>query len=192
MQSKWPIILLVLVFGIQLSVPIKMILDREKVLVTGEVYQFKVTPIDPNDPFRGKSVVLNIAENEIQIDTAEIWVAGEVIYVSIENGADGLAFPARVSKNPPLAESNYVKARIAYLSQQETRSLIIQYPFEEYYMEETKAPIAERLLATDSVDMRVWVSILKGEAVVSALMVDEMAIEEWIDAHNVEVNLQNR
>ena len=55
----------------QLFVPAKMIVDSERVIQKGKVYKFKLRPIDPNDPFRGKYMTLAFEEDNFKTDTCE-------------------------------------------------------------------------------------------------------------------------
>lgn len=166
---------------IQLYVPAKMIFDSEDVLTTGKEFKFKTEPIDPNDPFRGKYITLRFEENHIEqlIDTN--WVANQDIYVELIRDADGYAKIKTISKTEPSNTEDYVKSKVNYYSQFNEKVVYIDYPFERYYMEETKAPDAEivyRESARDtSQNTYALVNIKKGQAVLKDVFINEASIK---------------
>ena len=166
---------------IQLYVPAKMIFDSEDVLTTGKEFKFKTEPIDPNDPFRGKYITLRFEENHIEqlIDTN--WVANQDIYVELIRDVDGYAKIKTISKTEPSNTEDYVKSKVNYYSQFNEKVVYIDYPFERYYMEETKAPDAEiayRESARDtSQNTYALVSIKKGQAVLKDVFINETSIK---------------
>lgn len=166
---------------IQLYVPAKMIFDSEDVLTTGKEFKFKTEPIDPNDPFRGKYITLRFEENHMEqlIDTN--WVANQDIYVELIRDVDGYAKIKTISKTEPSNTEDYVKSKVNYYSQFNEKVVYIDYPFERYYMEETKAPDAEiayRESARDtSQNTYALVSIKKGQAVLKDVFINETSIK---------------
>ena len=52
-----------LLVAAQLYVPASMILGRENTIKAGKEFQFRVAPIDPNDPLRGKYIRLDYEDN---------------------------------------------------------------------------------------------------------------------------------
>lgn len=166
---------------IQLYVPAKMIFDSEDVLTTGKEFKFKTEPIDPNDPFRGKYITLRFEENHMEqlIDTN--WVANQDIYVELIRDVDGYAKIKTISKTEPSNTEDYVKSKVNYYSQFNEKVVYIDYPFERYYMEETKAPDAEiayRESARDtSQNTYALVNIKKGQAVLKDVFINEISIK---------------
>lgn len=181
MSTKTCLSLLALVAVAQWFVPLRMIFDQEEVLANGQIYQFKVAPIDPNDPFRGKYIVLNIEQDMVAIDNPEDWESGETIYVLLTKDDEGLAYPVGIAKERP-ADNDYIQAKINYVIHGYSSQAFIEYPFERYYMEESKAPRAERLLNADSLTAYLHVRVMNGESATEALMINEVTIEEWLDA----------
>ncbi len=179
MNNKKLFILLLVVVLIQWFVPVKMILDQEDVLTDGQLFEFKIIPIDPNDPFRGKYIILNLEEDNVLVDDPENWVSGENIYVYLAENEAGLAFPVGIAKEQP-KDNDYIKAKINYVIDERPGMVYIEYPFDRYYMEETKAPRAERILTYDSILSTVKVRVLHGESVIESVQIDGMKIEEWM------------
>ncbi|MDQ3289733.1 MAG: GDYXXLXY domain-containing protein [Bacteroidota bacterium] len=173
-----------LVALVQLYVPAKMILDQEKLLATGIEFKFKTAPIDPYDPFRGKYITLNYAENEIVIHKEKDWATGETIYVSLTKGKDGLAKIKSVSKEKPAHNATYVKAKVLYVTDNGSNKLIIAYPFDRFYMEESKAYAAEQAYQQSQQDTTkltyALVNIQNGNAVLKDVLIDGTSIREVV------------
>ena len=88
---KTLIISFVLIVIVQLSVPLKMIHDKQSPLIYGQEFTFKTEPIDPYDPFRGKYVTLSFSDNYLEMDEYKKWKYGETVYVQFFEGEDGFA-----------------------------------------------------------------------------------------------------
>lgn len=180
-NKKLMILIFCIVALIQLYVPAKMIFDSEDVLTTGKEFKFKTEPIDPNDPFRGKYITLRFEENHIEQLVDTNWVSNQDIYVELVRDADGYAKIKAVSNTEPSNTDDYVKSKVNYYSQFNEKILYIDYPFERYYMEETKAPDAEiayRESARDTLqNTYALVSIKKGQAVLKDVFINETSIK---------------
>lgn len=164
----------------QLYIPAKMIFDRENVLSSGREFKFRAAPVDPNDPFRGKYIILNYLNNTIDIQGKNEWKMNEPIYVILSTDKDGFAEIKSVSKEKPSGNQDFVKAKVGNLMFDDDKKLTIEYPFERFYMEETKAPLAETEYNKASRDSTrtTWavVSIKDGEAVLKDVMIDGISI----------------
>ncbi len=175
----------ILVALVQLFVPAKMIFDTEKVLKTGKEYKFKIAPIDPNDPFRGKYITLRFEENMIKVQNGEDWISGETIYVLIATDKNGFVKIKSISKDEPTTEGNdFFKAKVRYVSSNGSNKLIIDYPFDRYYMEESKAYDAEQTYRQSQIDTNqiayALVSIKEGKAVLKDVLIDGVPIREIV------------
>jgi uncharacterized membrane-anchored protein len=177
----------VLVALVQLYVPAKMIWDREDVLRTGTEYKFRTAPIDPTDPFRGKYITLSYDENSIEISDAENWVSGESIYVALGTDKEGFARIESVSRARPTDGADFIEAQVWYVSESDPRRLMIDYPFDRYYMEESKAQEAEdthRRAQRDTTRITyALVSVKNGDAVVKDVLIDGISISEIVKAN---------
>jgi len=208
MKTKNLIILIiafVIVVIAQLLVPAKMIFDREDILRSGNEYKFKCAPIDPSDPFRGNYIALNFKENvykfPVMPDNSKNndWTGNEKIFVNIEKDKDGFVKINSVSKTRP-SESNtnnsdntdYVKAKVSYYSTYGADSVIhklfINYPFDRFYMEESKAKDADILFSKAFSDTNqvayALVNIKDGEAIVKDVMIDGVSLKDIVTARN--------
>lgn len=175
----------VLVALVQLYVPAKMILDREDVMISGKEYKFKTAPIDPNDPFRGKYITLRYEENMIEIHGETDWSTRETIYLQFTADSAGFARIRDFSKEPP-DDNDYLEAKVStVIKDGPLTQLYINYPFDRYYMEETKAQPAEQTYQESRQDSTqvayALVSIKNGEAVLKDVMIDGMSIKEIVE-----------
>lgn len=178
------LIAFVIVAIIQLAIPGKMIWDKEKILITGKEFKFETAPIDPTDPFRGKYIVLDYKASRIHIDSANTWTEGDNIYVILTNDSKGFAMVDYVSKEKPTNYSDFVKAKVHFVSGLDFKTLTVAYPFDRFYMEESKAYEAEQAYIKNQVDPSkttyAVVSIKNGEAVLMDVMIDGVSIEEIV------------
>lgn len=167
----------------QLYVPTSMILDREDILEHGKVYKFRIQPVDPNDPMRGKYITLGFEDDYIEIQGDSSFLGVQEIFVIVEENDLGFATIKNINMDKPSDHMDYVKAKISHVSYYEdTARIYIQYPFDRYYMEEFKVPLAEEVYfesARDSTSVT-WalVKIKDGEAVLQDVMIDGISIHE--------------
>ena len=167
---------------VQLYVPAKMILEREKILEKGVEFKFKTAPIDPNDPFRGKYINLQYENNVIEIQNEDEWFSGEDIYVILAKDNNGFAKIKSVSKTKPSNEISFAKAKVNFISTDDSQKLIVEYPFDRYYMEESKAVEAENVyrnsLTDTSQNVYALVKIKDGEAVLKDVLINDVSIRD--------------
>lgn len=177
--------LFILVVAAQLYVPTSMILEREEIIEHGKTYKFKTLPIDPTDPFRGKYVTLSYEDDYIEIPGDSIFAGGQKIFVILKKGEQGFMNVEHIKLDKPSVDADFVKAQISYVNYYEdTARVHIQFPFDRYYMEEYKAPIAEEAYLEAAIDTTsiTWalVKIKDGEAVLQDVMIDGVSINEFV------------
>lgn len=166
---------------IQLAVPAKMIYNYENILKFGKEYRFKIAPIDPSDPFRGKYITLRIKERQFYFHDRSDLKNNEVIYVILDSvSPDGFARIKNISIEKPPLNVDFIKAKVDYFSNKEI--LYITYPFERYYLEESKAPKAERMYFDASRDTNkisyVTVKVIDGNSVLNDLIINDKSIKD--------------
>ncbi|MDD5571298.1 MAG: GDYXXLXY domain-containing protein [Bacteroidales bacterium] len=174
----------ILVALAQLYVPAKMIFDKEDILAKGKEYKFKTAPIDPNDPFRGKYIALRYEENTFKVQNEGEWMSNETIYVILATDKDGFAKIHSVSKVKPQGNRDFVKAKVRYFTNSYDKEINIEYPFNRFYMEEYKAPVAEkayREALSDSAKVTyALIRIKDGDAVIKDVLIDGISINEIV------------
>lgn len=182
------LIVFILVSLVQLFIPAKMIFDREDVLATGKEFKFRTQPIDPNDPFRGKFVSLQFSENSMLIQNQIDWLNNETVFVLLTISKDGFAKIKSVSKIKPLDTVDFVKAKVDFIQNSDSTRLFIEYPFTRFYMEESKAPMAEIVYNETVLDTNIitygLVSIKDGVAVLKDVLINETSIQEIVKKRN--------
>jgi uncharacterized membrane-anchored protein len=135
----------------QFYVPFSMIWESENILLEGTPYKFRTEPIDPNDPFRGKYIVLGFRDNSCTVNDKTEWMPDETVYVTLEN-KDGYAHLKSLQKEEPQVQ-DFLKVRVSYQSfDSGTNRVYLNFPFNKYYMEESKAFNAEQIYREKQLD----------------------------------------
>ena len=182
-SKKIMIPVFILVALVQIYVPAKIIIGRAIVLKSGKEFKFRTAPIDPNDPFRGKYIDLYFNDNMVKIQTKENWVNGETVFVLLSTDSSGFAKLTSVSKNKPPGTQDYLIAKAGYVNYNDSK-LSIEFPFDRFYMEESKAfdaELAYRRISRDSSQIAyALVKIKNGESVLKDVMVDGMSLKEIV------------
>ena len=172
----------VLLALVQLYVPARMILQQEAILRTGRTYQFKTAPIDPSDPFRGRYIILDYEANTLQVPEGHEWEQNEAVYVLLGTDAEGFAVPESISRTPWEGEGDYLQAHVLYATEEE---VVLSYPFDRYYLEETKAPAAEQAYLEAVRDSAVvtyaLVRVKDGEGLIEQVMFGDRPLLEVLE-----------
>ncbi|MCK0148172.1 GDYXXLXY domain-containing protein [Arenibacter sp. F26102] len=183
-NKKILLFVFILVALVQLYTPAKMIIDREDILHRGKEYKFKTEPIDPSDPFRGKYITLRYKEDTIEIKNEAEWLRGESIYVSLTSDNEGYAKIRSVSKEKRTNNQDFLKTKVSYVTDNGSNKLTIDYPFDRYYMEESKAYDAELTYRESQLDTNqiayALVQIKDGEAVLKDVLINGVPIREIV------------
>lgn len=170
----------------QIFTPVKMIMDKEDILNTGKEYRFRTAPIDPHDPFRGKYIRLRYKENTVKIYNEKNWRSGEEIYVILTTDKEGFAKIKSISKEKQTNNNDYLKAKVSHVTRNNRNKLTIGYPFDRFYMEESKAQEAEltyRRTQIDTTQITYGVVMIKnGDAVLKDVMINGTSIREIVKA----------
>ncbi len=145
---KLAILLFALLALVQLAVPAKMIFDSESVIENGTTYLFKLKPIDPNDPFRGKFMTLQFDADQFAVDSCEVFGRTNA-FIYLKNDAEGFAAIEAISYKHNRKDLDYIKSSVycdSYgpVNQQKKPSIQVNYPFNRYYMNENDIKLAER------------------------------------------------
>ena len=167
----------------QLYIPARMIFDSENILAEGREFMFKTAPIDPTDPFRGKYIVLTFDESSAQVSNDEDWYEGQPVFINLTTDEKGFAKIQSVLKNEPIDSEDYVSATVRYVAKSDSfTNVSISYPFDRFYMEESKAYDAELAYNEAALDSNqttyALVSVKKGDAVVKDVLINGVPIRE--------------
>ncbi|WP_318312214.1 GDYXXLXY domain-containing protein [Flagellimonas crocea] len=183
-NSKTRIVFLIVVALVQLYVPAKMVWNQESILEEGTEYKFKTAPVDPNDPFRGKYITLTFEENTFTVQDEMDWSRGEKVYVLLGTNKSGFAKIDSISKQVPNGQQDFVEAKAWFVSRNGENKVSIDYPFNRFYMEESKAYDAEATYQKSQIDTTkttyALVSIKNGDAVLKDVLIDDIPIREIV------------
>ena len=178
-------LIFVLVATLQLFILAQMILKQETTLKKGTAYKFKAQPVDPSDPFKGKYINLNYEIDSFKTNDS-IWERNEPIFVYLITDSLGFAKIDMVSRNILADNTNdYVKAKAQWYRRY-SNDLAIQFPFNRYYMDETKAydaEVAVRNRQQDSLPNNTYaiVYVKNGDAVLNDVIIDAISIKDYVE-----------
>lgn len=169
---------------LQLWTPAAMIWNKENVLKTGKAFKFRSMPVDPNDPFRGKYIVLSFSENSYKNKEKINWETGEMIYVQLTTDSAGFAKIFSIHKDKPGRGIDFVKTTLNYIDSDNTKTVFINWPFERFYMEESKAYDAEQAYVKSMADSNnityALVKVKNGDAVLENVFINDKPIASFI------------
>ena len=89
-----------------------------------------------------------------------------------------------LAKEQPKERNDYIKANIDYILTDTLSTVFVRYPFDRFYMEESKAPVAETIYNEAAIDSNqvayALVMVMNGDAVVRDIFIDDVSITEVI------------
>ncbi len=165
--------------------PGKMIWNRQNVLDKGKAYKFQTQPIDPVHPFKGRYVSLNFVSNSFRATKKHGLKYSQKVYVEPGLDSSGYTIIKSLRTKPP-AGNDYIEATVDYINDWNADSsaiIYIKYPFGEFYMDEYKAPKAEKIYwdtATNHLTTYALVKVFKGDCVLEDLYINNKSIGELI------------
>ncbi|QZT37400.1 GDYXXLXY domain-containing protein [Halosquirtibacter xylanolyticus] len=166
---------------IQWFIPMKMVWDNEAILRNGNVYKFKTAPVDPTDIFRGKYVHLSFDVETLKVQNAKAFRYGDKVFLTIVKNQNGYASIKRVSTDVPNDDYDYIKAEINYVKA-EKQQIVVRFPFERFYMEESLALPAEKAhrksMKRSNSKTYAIVKVLDGNSLVEEVMIDDKPIRD--------------
>jgi uncharacterized membrane-anchored protein len=151
-------------------VVVTSIVEYETTLAEGEPLRFALAPVDPGDPFRGLYLALRFELETLSLPMPPELSPGDRAYLVLGEGEDGLADARQLRAEPP-AGGPYLRVRIEWSSGE---SVFVHLPLDRYYVEESKAPRAERLYAARPDRLRTYavVRVRDGLGVIESLVID--------------------
>ncbi len=170
---------------VQLAIAGAAIFKSEMALNTGEVFRFRVQPVDPVDAFRGRYVAVRSALDRAPVADGIEVKPGRWIFVPLRVDDNGFAAFGTVGLEEP-DEGAFLKLRAGGIFDDENgvRQLSVTLtPFGRYYMDEKLAPEAERAVWSGPRGEReafITVRVRNGTGVLEDLWVDGVPIHEWL------------
>jgi len=176
------LVLFVILAVIQLAVAAGAIIRSELALRSGEVFRFKLQPVDPVDAFRGRYVNLRFALDRAPMADGLPPLRRQKIYVPLAVDDEGFAGFGPVDLQPP-AQGAYLRLRSGVQYEDEDGLLVLSLalPFQRYYMTEDLAKEVDRSLwRRDQRPAWVTVRVRNGTGVIEDLYVDGRPVREWL------------
>jgi uncharacterized membrane-anchored protein len=176
----------VLILAAQWYVPADMVMQSKTVITKGTLMRFKCAPVDPKDPFRGSYIVLSLDNRDFTLPPNHDFSIDEKVYVLFETDSAGFARIKAVEKKKPHAFKEVLETKIDYISNENGKPVAtIAFPFSRFYMEEFKAPVAEKMyndaVLTDTGNTYALVHIYYGKARVSNVVLKGKLLTEWFN-----------
>lgn len=125
---------------VQLWVPLNMVSQYETVLRQGEIYRFRVGPVDPYDPFRGRYLALDIYAAQVPQPAGKALRPGHEVYALLRRNDAGFAEIVALRDSPP-PQSDYIRTTV---KRREAQAVVLNLPFDRYYITEPLAFDAEQ------------------------------------------------
>jgi hypothetical protein len=149
------------------------------VLDDGIPLKFRIEPIDPYDPFRGRYVRIDFADDKLKLDDINAYdLDDQELYISFGTDSLGYAIPQGYNQEKPVDEV-YIKSKVRAIDSSRVR---IYYPLKRYYMNEYKAPEADRIMAdiNEFPRRKAWIIVKVKEevSVIESLFIDGQKIED--------------
>jgi len=184
MNSRLRLVLFVVVGLVQLAVAGGAIVESELALRTGEAFRFRIQPVDPVDAFRGRYVAIRFAVDRAPAPDDLDVKPGKQVYLRLENDGEGYAVLGQASAEKPMS-GPYLRLRAGgiYPDEDGTRFVWVSMPFRRYYMDEDRAPAAERAVWGGRRGQReasVSVRVRNGVGVIEELYIDDVPIHQWL------------
>ncbi len=183
-NKTWLLLAFGLMAALQLWLPARTAYRLERVLRQGEVFHFAAGPVDPNDPFRGKYLVLDIPNlDAIPWDLARPIIDGvadgDELFLVIGKDSLGFAKIGGVETSAPTGQP-YMKATVDYVYNDTSmvNPIVLRNPLNRFYLDEHQAPVAEERFNQRGVGSTAFakVRVLNGLAVLEDVIVGEESV----------------
>jgi len=128
---------------------------------------------------------LSFVENSFPVKSFDSLKYNQTVFVSVKANDSGFAKIVNLQTSEPTNNADYVKVRITGMTpfQDSANVVYISYPFEAYYMEESRAPRAEKMYrdsARNTQRTYALVKVYNGTAVIEGLYINDRSIEELL------------
>jgi uncharacterized membrane-anchored protein len=182
MKKTYIYILFGLMVVAQIAASAQIVYKYEKTIASDNVYKFKTAPVDPSDPFRGKSITLDFEIDSFET-TDDDWDRYDTGYAYFSKDENGYAVLETLSKEIVTdSDFQYVEVEISNFYSGKVR---FSLPFDTYYMKETKAYSAETLYRDNNrngkeQDIYAVVHIQDGTHVLTDVIINGVSIKDAV------------
>lgn len=165
---------------IQIAVPIKMILDNEKILTEGNEFRLKAQLVYPEATLSGKYIRVSYEQDKYPVAHDSVWNNGEAVFVVFKASASGFAEIDSLLKSKPDYTSNFVEAKIKFTQKEDVYMVFLEYPFEKFFLEESRltneAMKNLRILTDSAQSIQSVIRIHSGKAAIQDILIDGQSI----------------
>ncbi len=121
---------LIIVALAQVIMPVRMIRDKEKTIITGEEFKFRLNPP------RAREQMINIRSgrfsvNEVLLTDGQKFTRGEIVYVCLKVSEEGFAEVASISGEKSESKLPCLKAKVSFVFADSIGKMLVNYPFEQ-------------------------------------------------------------
>ncbi len=186
MQNKIRFSIYCVLAVILMSLVIRPAIVNNVTLLTGTVHKFNMRPVDPEDPFRGRYVALDFAQQSAPIHSNEDSLElPKKLFAILTVDTEGFTQVEQLQREKP-ADGEYITVDVTHRNWGDKVSsawkVAFDFPFTQFYMTEKLAPIAEMIYRREvrqvDSDSYLAVRILNGHAVIEELYLNGVPISE--------------
>jgi uncharacterized membrane-anchored protein len=166
----------------QIAVAARAIILSEIALRHGEVYRFRLQPVDPVDAFRGRYIALRFAEDRAHVTDEVPHLGQEKVYVPLVVDYEGFAsFGSARLEAPETGDYLYLQGGVDFMDDDGERRLLLALPFRRYYITEELAKEVDTAMWNRGI-RPAWVTVrvYEGLGVIEELYVDGLPVPEWL------------
>ncbi len=132
--------------------------------------------------------MLSYNRDTVHIKDVENWSRGEQVYAYLTEDKDGFARVDSVSKEKLNGSEHFIKTKVNYVNYKNEYTpsayISIDFPFERFYMEESKAYEAELTHIESQQDTSsvtyALVAVKEGKAVLKDVLIDDVPIRDLV------------
>ena len=154
------------------------IYSYESILSQGELYTFRVRPLDPYDAFRGRYVTLRYeGMDKVKFLDKSLPTEPKELYGLLKHTPKGDIVESMTFQKP--SGVAYVRVE-SFLTPNVNggKEYRVSLPYNRFYMKEDLAPLAEEMLRTNEKEVYAKLRVLNGKAVIEALEINGKPINE--------------
>ena len=184
-MKRVTLLLLLLLFALQWTVPIAQILRGEALLRDGVSLRLALQPVDPYDVMRGRYLALSFSESTREHNLPDGMAAGDTLYAVLGADPDGLAHITRLSREPQDSAFAWKIPANAKAGEK----IRIDIPLTRFYLPEDDAVAIDDTLRWRSdgerpqVAASLGVRVKDGVIVAESLWLDGEPYRDWLQKH---------
>lgn len=132
---------------VQWVVPFQMMYQKNQTVQKGNEFLFKIIPVDPVDPLRGRYLALSFEQNVFPLKGQKYYSPPKPLFAELGRTKNGFAKVVKLHfDSPPKITHDYIHIDEYYTVQNDGNNSSLHYtlPFSRYYVNENEAPKLEK------------------------------------------------